>query len=160
MPRPRKSTKTASVAQPEERRPRKSEVSGSTSDAGSIAPVIDPAMVEATRATIAAGFDAALVKLVNPPDLNGDDKPGGSLPMLAWQLAQVAWTACHEWAVVRGVEHTMPWDEVGPHGRLNLAIDAHRCMNDPAYVVQGFVEPWESAVRGKLFAGVVRVLAL
>lgn len=93
-------------------------------------------------------------------DLDGDGDAGGSVSDLAWKCAEVAWAACHAWAEKHEGVPTEPWAKVGKHAKLVLAIDAQRCIDDPAYVLTGFCGPWESTVRGPMFAAVVRVIAL
>lgn len=107
----------------------------------------------------AAAKPAPAAPVVNPPDLDGDDNPGGSLPTLAFDLAEVAWSACHRWAAIKQVE-SKPWADMSDSQRRALAIEAKRLWEDPAYDMPADPdEPWESRVRGPLFAAVVRAVA-
>lgn len=123
--------KSASVAQQAERRSRKSEVAGSKPAAGSI----------------------------SPPDLNGDGKPGGSLSQLAWDCAQVAWAAVFRWSAIKQVDDLGPWADLTDADRLVWAIAASQIINGRDDLPFAD-ERWEASVRGKIFAAVVRSIAL
>lgn len=102
---------------------------------------------------------AAAPKAINPPDLDGDSKPGGSLATLAFDTARAAWAACDVWAALRGLEDSAPWPDMTEADRLNWAIEADRCIADPSYVPTFPGDLWESTVRGKVFAAVVGAIA-
>jgi hypothetical protein len=101
-----------------------------------------------------------------PPDLDGDGKPGGSLSQLAWDCAEVAWASVYAWSNAKELFEA-EWDDLSPDAQRWAATEASRCIDDPAYVpaqspLFNTVWPgvWESEVRLKIFAAVVRSIAL
>jgi len=94
-----------------------------------------------------------------PPDLDGDGKPGGSLSQLAWDCAEVAWQACHRWSAIKDVDRLPPWADLTDADRLVWAVTADQIINGKDAVIFPS-DRWEASVRGKIFAAVVRSIAL
>lgn len=95
-------------------------------------------------------------------DFDGDGKAGGSLQQIVWDCAETAWGACHAWAMVKGVRNPS-WANLLPNQKLTYAQAAKFCMDNPtaeSTLVFEPVDDWESHVRTKIFASVVRAIAL
>ena len=98
----------------------------------------------------------------NLTDFDGDGTPGGSLPQLAWDTAETAWGACHAWAMVKGVDNPS-WKNLSDGERNVMAAFAFALYSRPDWVGKSPLFPettWESGVRAKIFAAVVRSIAL
>lgn len=111
------------------------------------------------------GVSPASVDLppINPPDRDGDGKPGGGTSALAQRCAQVAYAACHEWGLLNPdyiADLTAPWPDLPGAARDYYAIRAAQIIDgsDGTSVFDG--ARWESSVRNGIFAAVVRVIAL
>ena len=96
---------------------------------------------------------------ISPPDLDGDGKPGGSLSQLAWDCAEVAWAAVFRWSAIKQVDDLGPWADLTDADRLVWAIAANQIINGRDDLPFAD-ERWEASVRGKIFAAVVRSIAL
>lgn len=106
------------------------------------------------------------VAQTNPPDLDGDDKPGGSLQDIDWKCARTGLAAARGWQEANGLPVFGEWDDSRGSPRRGfqhgLAVAARKCMDDPAFVPYLIAGPdsWETETVNRLFAAVVRFIAL
>lgn len=101
---------------------------------------------------------------VNPPDLDGDDKPGGSMPQLWFNIATTAWSACSTWSALQDIA-CHDWEGLAADLKLELALAARSIANGESGDYRlaqalGSSARWEEEVRYGIFAAVVRSIAL
>ncbi|MFN3856548.1 MAG: hypothetical protein ACK4RV_02280 [Caulobacter sp.] len=120
----------------------------------------EAALTDAASLTGGAGHDDRPADL-SALDHDGDDKAGGSLPDLAWEVARTAWAAVTAWSDSRlePEERSAAWADLTDRERVLWASQAKTVMDHPGHVPAFDGERWEQTVRGRIFAAVVEAIA-
>lgn len=140
---------------------RKPKVHPAIADQAATLAELDKLSVKYEGALSIARFDEEAAKLrPNPPDLDGDGKPGGSLSQLAWDTAQTAWGAVYVWGELKALEGNSTWPDLPEMAKVGMASVAKLIIDGREPVWPFSCTSWESEVRSKIFAAVVRSIAL
>lgn len=132
--------------------------------AGSQDPGASPALVVSPADERAEGVTAEGLAALHL-DNDGDGLPGGSVSQLDLNTARTAWAACREWTALHGdmLRPLEAWDDIPEGARHDLVVMARTLIANEGADTNWLFDlsgRWEDSVRAKLFAVIVRAIAL